>query len=117
MEEGREGWRERGSEGGGGRGRWKVHVINRSCFCFLLFFFLSVLWVATYSIILPLHREHLDCLGHLVMRARKENKAQEETRVSKEKGEILARRVPLATLDLLAPLDQRDKEYVHVPYP
>ena len=51
------------------------------------------------------------------MRARKESKAREETKVSKEKGEILARRVPLATLDLLAPLDQRDKEYVHVPYP
>ena len=64
-----------------------------------------------------LHREHLDCLDHLVRRARKESKAQEETKVSKERGEILERQVPLAILDLLAPLDQRDKEYVHVLYP
>ena len=56
------------------------------------------------------HPEHLDCRDHRVWRARKESKVRGETKVSKEKGETLARRVPLATLDLLALLDQRDKE-------
>lgn len=37
MEEGRGGGEREGVRGGE-RGRWKVHVINRSCFCFLLFF-------------------------------------------------------------------------------
>ena len=74
--------------------------------------YISVLWVNKF---LSLHREHLDCRDHLVWRARKENKVQGETKVSKEKGETLVRRVPSATLDLLALLDQRDKEYVYAP--